>query len=340
MATVEASHLQSTLWESVTQHELVVNERVRQCRIQGEPTDANIYEEWDAYLSKLGAGEEGIGVTSCDDTQHDAAKLIKLPSDIVFQGQDLDAFIDEFYPDIVANYTNVDWLKARTILAPKNDDVEEINTKVLRKLPGAEMSFLSADDTIDDSSGLWSTDILNTWNANGMPPHELKLKEGCIVMLLRNLHATRGLCNGTRLRVEMIKKKTLICTIVSGHLKRMGQRVLIYRIPLQSTKSEFPCTLRRLQFPVRLAFAMTIVRQQDSNLALPKHAYTSLHLHLLLMPHAYIAEQITRPNAEERRPLPPATCVWPRTTLRGALARRRPALHQGVGDGHTRARAR
>ena len=39
-----------------------------------------------------------------------------------------------------------------------------------------------------------------------MPPHELKLKEGCIVMLLRNLHATRGLCNGTRLRVEMIKK--------------------------------------------------------------------------------------------------------------------------------------
>ena len=97
----------------------MVNERVRQCRIQGEPADANIYEEWDAYLSKLGAGEEGIGVTSCDDTQHDAAKLIKLPSDIVFQGQDLDAFIDEFYPDIVANYTNVDWLKARTILAPK-----------------------------------------------------------------------------------------------------------------------------------------------------------------------------------------------------------------------------
>ena len=179
MATVEASHLQSTLWESVTQHELVVNERVRQCRIQGEPADANIYEEWDTYLSKLGAGEEGIGV-GCDGTQHDAAKLIKLPSDIVFQSQDLDAFIDEFYPDIVANYTNVDWLKARTILAPKNDDVEEINTKVLRKLSGAKISFLSADDTIDDSSGLWSTDILNTWNANGMPPHELKLKEGTL----------------------------------------------------------------------------------------------------------------------------------------------------------------
>ena len=254
----------------------MINERVRQCQLQGEPADANIYAEWDAYLSKLGAGEEGIGVKSCDHKQHDAAKLIKLPSDIVFQGQDLETFIDEFYPNIETNYRNVDWLKARTILAPKNDDVEEINNKILRKLSGAEISFLSADEAIDDSSGLWSTDIstdiLNTWNANGMPPHELKLKEGCIVMLLRNLHATRGLCNGTRLRMEMIKKKTLICTIVSGYLKRMGQRVLIYRIPLQSTKSEFPCTLRRLQFPVRLAFAMTIVRQQDSNLTLPKHA--------------------------------------------------------------------
>ena len=155
-------------------------------------------------------------------------------------------------------------IRKRSVIKVKKNsmqvDNKEINNKILRKLSGAEISFLSADEAIDDSSGLWSTDILNTWNANGMPPHELKLKEGCIVMLLRNLHATRGLCNGTRLRIELIKKKTLICTIVSGHLNRIGQRVLIYRVPLQSTKSEFPCTLRRLQFPVRLAFAMTIVR--------------------------------------------------------------------------------
>ena len=36
---------------------------------------------------------------------------------------------------------------------------------------------------------------VHTWAPAGMPPHELKLKVGCVVMLLvlRNLHATRGL---------------------------------------------------------------------------------------------------------------------------------------------------
>lgn len=266
MASADAAHLQSSLWERVTQHEMCVNERVRQCQLRGDPADAAVYAGWDAYLSKLGAGEVGTGVISCDGTRHDASKLVELPSDIVFPSQELSDFIDHFYPDLATNYQNVEWLKARTILAPKNEDVDEINAEVLRRLPGTEVSFISADDTVDDTSGLWSTDILNSWNPNGMPPHELKLKVGCIIMLLRNLHATRGLCNGTRLRVEAIKKKTLVCTIVSGHSKRIGQRVIIYRVPLQSAKGELPCTLRRLQFPVRLAFGITIVRaQRDSN---------------------------------------------------------------------------
>ena len=37
MATVEAAHLQSELWERVTQHELSINERVRQCQLRGDP---------------------------------------------------------------------------------------------------------------------------------------------------------------------------------------------------------------------------------------------------------------------------------------------------------------
>lgn len=37
-----------------------------------------------------------------------------------------------------------------------------------------------------------------------MPPHELKLKKGAIVMLLRNINTRAGLCNGPSSRNYMI----------------------------------------------------------------------------------------------------------------------------------------
>ena len=257
-ATVTSTHLQSDLWERVTQHELIINERVRQCQLRGDPAQAAKYARWDGFLSDVGSGRRGEGVVSCDGSRHDAAKLMRLPDEIVFDSQELSDFVDAVYPDIAANYRDATWLTQRAILAPKNEDVDEINREVLSRLPGDEITFLSADETTDDTSGLWSTDILNTFEPTGMPPHALKLKVGCVVMLLRNLHATRGLCNGTRLIVTAVKKNVLICTILTGRKERVGTQVIIPRIKLHSAKGELPCTLTRLQFPVRVAFGMTM----------------------------------------------------------------------------------
>ena len=99
-----------------------------------------------------------------------------------------------------------------------------------------------------------------------MPPHMLRLKIGCIIMLLRNLHATRGLCNGTRLIVEAVKPRVLFCRIVTGLRERIGTRVIIPRVKLHSAKGELPCTLTRLQFPVRVAFEITINKSQGQTL--------------------------------------------------------------------------
>lgn len=127
---------------------------------------------------------------------------------------------------------------------------------MLRRLPGEELTRISADSTTDDTSGVWSTDILNSFECPGMPPHELKLKVGCVVMLLRNLHATRGLCNGTRLIVLGVTRVGLVCRVLTGRRENLNSIVVIPRVKLQSAKGELPCTLTRLQFPVRVAFGM------------------------------------------------------------------------------------
>ena len=41
-------------------------------------------------------------------------------------------------------------------------------------------------------------EYINSLTPSGMPPHELKLKIGATVILLRNLNSAKGQCNGTR----------------------------------------------------------------------------------------------------------------------------------------------
>jgi len=72
---------------------------------------------------------------------------------------------------------------------------------------GEAVTFKSIDSAIEEFGNMaLPPQHYHTQTPSGMPPHELTLKEGCIVILLRNLDVSLGLCNGTRLRVDKIKK--------------------------------------------------------------------------------------------------------------------------------------
>jgi len=81
-------------------------------------------------------------------------------------------------------------------------------------------------------------------------------------MLLRNLIPTK-LCNGTRLRVKTLHKNVIEATIFTGC--GMGETLFLPRIPLIPSDYHFQFK-RRLQFPVKVCFAMKINKAQGQSL--------------------------------------------------------------------------
>jgi len=88
----------------------------------------------------------------------------------------------------------------------------------------------------------------------------LQLEVGTVIMILHNLNPPR-LCNGTRLSVKRIIPNSIEAINING--KYAGEIVYIPRIPMIPTDLGFD--FKRLQFPVRLAFAMTIDVSRKAN---------------------------------------------------------------------------
>ncbi|KAH7846526.1 hypothetical protein Vadar_014961 [Vaccinium darrowii] len=100
------------------------------------------------------------------------------------------------------------YLQERAILAPKHDDVDEINNIMLSMLPGEMRIYNRADklcppEPESNDQDMHPPELLHSLNLPGLPNHCLKLKVGTPIMLLRNVNLSLGLCNGTRLVVRM-----------------------------------------------------------------------------------------------------------------------------------------
>jgi ATP-dependent exoDNAse (exonuclease V) alpha subunit len=104
--------------------------------------------------------------------------------------------------------------------------------------------------------------FLHSLNASGLPIADLHLKVGCPVIILHNIDSKRGLCNGTRTTIVQMSNRLLEIRLITGD--HAGETALIPRITLSPslTGLDFAIKLNRRQFPIQLAFAMTINKAQ------------------------------------------------------------------------------
>ncbi|CAN1242016.1 ATP-dependent DNA helicase PIF1 [Linum perenne] len=170
----------------------------------------------------------------------------------------------------VADLVTLAYIRSRAIVTPTNKVVSAINDLILTQLPGEEKVYLSADTLTTSGPNQISleiqypTEFLNSLSFNGMPEHQLRFKPYTIVMLLRNLNPSVGLCNGTRILLTHLGTNVVRGLIVGGSYE--GTIAIIPRIVLDVTDQNWPFTLRRRQYPLRLCYAMTINKSQGQTL--------------------------------------------------------------------------
>ncbi len=222
-------------------------------------TNMRVYLEGDATVGELTSMLLSIGN---GELTADESGLVTIPPGCGELVNGVEAHSRKVFPNLTVNYKNHKWLCERAILAQRNDMASKINEKLLMQLPGKEQLLKSIDKVVDMSDSVqYPTEILNSSDLPGMPPHNLRLKVGCPVMLLRNLDAP-DLCNGTRLIVKQTLPHVLEATVLTGQAQ--GKDIFIPRIQL--IPSDLPLQFKRLQFPLKVCFAMSISKSQGRSL--------------------------------------------------------------------------
>nr|XP_027086623.1 uncharacterized protein LOC113708360 [Coffea arabica] len=207
---IDASIVNSYIWPQLHKLHLTQNMRARH-----DP-------EFTQYLLRIGNITEPVIFNN--SIQIPPSMLIRYTN----EEESMIALIRMVFPDLKAfSQENLSAVN-RAILTTKNDYVDEINERLIVHLEGQLQEYISRNKCIDNSEQTIIEDLLNSLTPNGFLPHKLLVKPYCPIMLLRNIDAPQGLCNGTRLICKSLSSNIIHAVITCGEFA--GKEVFIHRI--------------------------------------------------------------------------------------------------------------
>jgi ATP-dependent DNA helicase PIF1 len=277
-ATINSSYL----WRKCKV--LTLNQNMR-LQISSNPDENREIAKFAQWILDIGDGKVGVA--------EDGEYIVEIPQDLLINSHSnpIGDIIDEIYPKLLDNIFTPGFFQNRAILAPTLEVVEKINDYVLALFPGESKEYLSCDSILkcDNDVGVdcrWiTTEFLNDIKCSGLPNHKLNLKIGVVIMLMRNINVSSGLCNGTRLIVNYMGTNVIGAQIVTG--TNIGDVVYISRYNLIPSDANVSISFQRRQFPVCVCFGMSINKSQGQSLRyvglyLPRPVFTHGQLYVAL----------------------------------------------------------
>ena len=191
---------------------------------------------------------------------------ISLPQSVAFEHSICNLCLKVFQ-GIRDNQADPAWLTKRVILTTKNRPLEQVNEVVGNKIPRPYRTYLSADkvENEDTNALIYFTKLLNSFMAgSALPDHQLKLKKGFNVMVMRNPDPIASHVNGAHYVIENMTNNLLILRVTTG--SHEGNRLCLPRMPCRTGDDNVLIPgFTRTQSPIRTCFALTINKSQGQS---------------------------------------------------------------------------
>lgn len=173
---------------------------------------------------------------------------------------DMDELINSIYGPGYASMSTDDIME-RSIFTVIADDVDVLNTKCLNQLYPTKficqsINFFRKIDP-ERRSRFYDMERVMENLPKYFPADVLQLTENCPIILTQSFS---GLAAGTRLIVKSVVENKIVAEIGVG--KRKGKTIKIYRVLSKKTFFHGNVEFIRRQFPIALAFSITINKAQ------------------------------------------------------------------------------